>query len=137
MGVGGVGIDYLASVATFPEPDSKMRSETLEIQGGGNCGNALTGLARLGARTRVLSTIGTDPLGDNVVDEFQRDGVDTQFLQRVDDAATPFTYIIVDRLGAALRTLLAMSAATQHLQPARLVRIRRRAIDAASARRLR
>jgi sugar/nucleoside kinase (ribokinase family) len=99
VGIGGVGIDYLASVAKFPAPDEKMRSETLDIQGGGNCGNALTGLARLGVSAKVLSTIGTDPLGDKLMQEFERDGVSTQFLQRVSDAPTPFTYIIVDTQG--------------------------------------
>jgi sugar/nucleoside kinase (ribokinase family) len=99
VGVGGVGIDYLASVAMFPKPDQKLRTETLDIQGGGNCGNAMTGVARLGLQSRILSTVGTDSPGDAVVAEFQADGVSTEFLQRQEGAATPFTYIIVDEAG--------------------------------------
>lgn len=101
MGVGGVGIDYLASVATFPKPDQKLRTDMLGIQGGGNCGNSMTGVARLGLKSRILSTVGTDSLGDAVVSEFQEDGVSTEFLNRQEGAATPFTYIIVDESGAA------------------------------------
>jgi hypothetical protein len=100
VGVGGVGIDYLASVANFPKPDQKMRTENLEIQGGGNCGNALTGLSRLGVNAKVFSAIGDDAFGDAVREELEQDGVDVTFLQSEAGSATPFTFIIVDRLGA-------------------------------------
>ena len=99
VGVGGVGIDYLASVLMFPKPDQKLRTERLEAQGGGNCGNCLTATSRLGLSCRVVSTVGTDSLGDAVVSEFKADGVSTRFLTRQKGAATPFTYIIVDESG--------------------------------------
>jgi sugar/nucleoside kinase (ribokinase family) len=99
VGIGGAGIDYLASVGTFPEPDSKIRTDKLEKLGGGNCGNACTALARLGTHVRILSAVGDDVLGDNIVTEFEKDGVDTSFLHRDEGADTPFTYIIVDQLG--------------------------------------
>jgi hypothetical protein len=105
VGVGGVGIDYLASVATFPKPDQKLRTEMLGIQGGGNCGNSMTGVARLGLQCRILSTVGTDSLGDSVIAEFEADGVSTEFLNRQEGAATPFTYIIVDESGQFLIAL--------------------------------
>jgi hypothetical protein len=59
----------------------------------------MTGVARLGLQSRILSTVGTDSPGDAVVAEFQADGVSTEFLQRQEGAATPFTYIIVDEAG--------------------------------------
>ena len=31
MGVGSCGLDYLAVVARYPEPDTKLRTETLEV----------------------------------------------------------------------------------------------------------
>jgi hypothetical protein len=99
VGIGGAGIDYLASVGTFPEPDSKIRTDKLEKMGGGNCGNACTALSRLGTNVRILSAVGADLLGDNIVTEFEKDGVDTRFLHRDKGADTPFTYIIVDQLG--------------------------------------
>jgi len=42
VGVGSAGVDYLASVASFPEPDAKLRTDALDIQGGGNCGRGYT-----------------------------------------------------------------------------------------------
>ncbi len=100
-------MDFLASVASFPKPDDKLRTDKLEMQGGGNCGNALTAVARLFSglpghiRTavRVVSKIGTDAAGDAILKEFAADGIDTSnILVSADPAAkSPFTYIIVDR----------------------------------------
>eukprot|EP00959_Pyramimonas_sp_CCMP1952_P314502 6583672-Pyramimonas_sp.AAC.1 len=58
--MGGVGVDYLASVAAYPKADDKLRTEVLEVQGGGNCGNALTAIARLGATPFVITKINSD-----------------------------------------------------------------------------
>lgn len=32
LGVGSCGLDYLAVVARYPEPDAKLRTETLEVR---------------------------------------------------------------------------------------------------------
>ena len=55
VGVGSAGVDYLASIAAFPKPDQKLRTDAFETQGGGNCGNALTAVARLGLRPSILT----------------------------------------------------------------------------------
>ena len=70
VGVGSAGVDYLASVASFPEPDAKLRTDALEIQGGGNCGNALTAVARLGCAPRILTKLSDDAAGRAIVAEF-------------------------------------------------------------------
>ncbi|GAB4822038.1 hypothetical protein N2152v2_009084 [Parachlorella kessleri] len=99
VGMGGCGVDYLAQVAAFPQPDAKLRTEQLEVQGGGNCGNALTAAARLGLSASIVSKIGGDSLGDGIVAEFHGDAVGTAQLLRATGAPSPFTYIIVDRQG--------------------------------------
>ena len=32
VGVGSCGLDYLAAVARYPEPDTKLRTESLEVR---------------------------------------------------------------------------------------------------------
>jgi sugar/nucleoside kinase (ribokinase family) len=98
--MGSAGVDYLAQVASYPKPDEKLRTERLEAQGGGNCGNALTAAARLGLSPWIVTKIGDDGLGDGIISEFQRDGVATDCILRAPGAPSPFTYIIVDREGA-------------------------------------
>ncbi|KAK9822274.1 hypothetical protein WJX74_002061 [Apatococcus lobatus] len=100
VGMGGCGLDMLAQVATFPEPDTKSRTEQMETQGGGNAGNALTSAARLGlSRPALITKIGSDSVGDQILAELEGDGVDVSHVLRAPNAPSPFTYIIVDREG--------------------------------------
>uniref|UniRef100_A0A453RGB8 Carbohydrate kinase PfkB domain-containing protein n=1 Tax=Aegilops tauschii subsp. strangulata TaxID=200361 RepID=A0A453RGB8_AEGTS len=80
LGCGAVSVDYLATVASFPNPDDKIRSLALKVEGGGNAGNALTGAARLGLSPRIISKASNDALGKSILKELQDDGVDTSYM---------------------------------------------------------
>ncbi|WVY99109.1 hypothetical protein V8G54_031260 [Vigna mungo] len=80
VGCGGVSVDFLASVAAYPKPDDKIRTTNLKVQGGGNAGNALTCLARLGLNARLISKVADDSQGRGILDELRADGVDTSFI---------------------------------------------------------
>ncbi|CAL5005408.1 unnamed protein product [Urochloa decumbens] len=96
LGCGGISVDYLATVASFPNPDDKIRSLELKVQGGGNTGNALTAAARLGLRPRIISKVANDAQGKNILSELQADGIDTTYMLVAENGNSPFTYIIVD-----------------------------------------
>ena len=100
VGVGSAGVDYLASIAAFPKPDQKLRTDAFETQGGGNCGNALTAVARLGLRPSILTKLSDDGAGKAILDELRDDGVDTAHVVIEPGKSSPFTYIIVDREGS-------------------------------------
>ncbi len=72
----------------------------MQTQGGGNAGNALTAAARLGVcRPALLTKIGSDSVGDQILAELDGDGVEISHVLRAPNAPSPFTYIIVDREG--------------------------------------
>ncbi|KAK3123212.1 hypothetical protein QOZ80_8AG0626310 [Eleusine coracana subsp. coracana] len=96
LGCGGISTDYLATVASFPNPDDKIRSLALKMQGGGNVGNALTAAARLGLASRIISKVANDAMGRSILKELQEDGVDTSYMVVSEDGNSSFTYIIVD-----------------------------------------
>ncbi|XP_019709713.1 uncharacterized protein [Elaeis guineensis] len=96
LGCGAVSVDYLASVASFPKPDDKIRSTSLKVGGGGNTGNALTSAARLGLKPRIISKVASDAQGENALAELEADGVDTSYMVVSETGNSPFTYIIVD-----------------------------------------
>lgn len=96
VGCGGVSVDYLAAVASYPKPDDKIRSTSFQIQGGGNVGNALTCAARLGLKPRLISKVADDAQGRGILKELEDDGVDTSFFVVAPEGNSPFTYIIVD-----------------------------------------
>ncbi|KNA15178.1 hypothetical protein SOVF_100330 [Spinacia oleracea] len=96
LGCGGVVVDLLAAVASYPKPDDKIRSTSFQVQGGGNAGNALTCAARLGLNTRLISKVADDAQGRGILEELEADGVNTSFLVVSPEGNSPFTYIIVD-----------------------------------------
>lgn len=96
LGCGGAVLDLLAAVASFPNPDDKIRSTSFKVQGGGNAGNALTCAARLGLTPRLVSKVANDGQGKSILEELESDGVDTSFFIVSEEGNSPFTYIIVD-----------------------------------------
>lgn len=97
VGCGGLSVDYLACVASFPKPDDKIRTTSFEVQGGGCVGNALTAAARLGLTARVISKVADDGPGKQTVALLQADGIDTSHMVVAEGGNSPFTYIIVDK----------------------------------------
>ncbi|XP_024635133.1 ribokinase isoform X3 [Medicago truncatula] len=90
VGFGGVGVDLLATVESFPKPDTKNRTTQFKVQGGGNTGNALTCAARLGLKPRIISK------GRVLIEELEAEGVDTSSFVVSKEGTTPFSYIIID-----------------------------------------
>lgn len=99
VGLGGCGMDMLAQVGEFPAPDSKVRTTGLLMAGGGNTANTLTGVRRLGLPVRLLTKVGDDVNGGLVLEELERDGVDTAEVVRAEGVGTGFTYVIVEAKG--------------------------------------
>lgn len=96
LGCGAVSVDFLAAVASYPNPDDKIRSTSFEVQGGGNTGNALTCAARLGLTPRIISKVADDSQGKGLLEELEADGVNSSFMVVSEGGNSPFTYIIVD-----------------------------------------
>ncbi|XP_062079448.1 uncharacterized protein LOC133783843 [Humulus lupulus] len=96
VGLGAAGVDFLATVSSYPKPDDKIRSTSSMVQGGGNAGNALTCAARLGLNPRLASKVADDSQGKRLLEELEDDGVDTSFFAVAKGGISPFTYIIVD-----------------------------------------
>ncbi|XP_004290006.1 PREDICTED: ribokinase [Fragaria vesca subsp. vesca] len=97
LGVGSMGLDFLAAVSSYPKPDDKIRTTSLKVQGGGNASNALTCVARLGLSPRAISKVSDDTQGRGILEELQADGVDTSFVVVAEEGNSPFSYIIVDK----------------------------------------
>lgn len=96
LGLGIAGLDFIANVDHFPQPDEKMRSTDFFVFGGGNCGNTLTCVRRLGIPCAMACKLGQDSNGDAITKELNQDGIDTEFCIRKPLLNSPFSYIIVD-----------------------------------------
>lgn len=96
LSCGAVSVDFLATVASYPNPDDKIRSISSRVQGGGNAGNASTCMARLGLNPRLISKVANDPQGKGILEELEADGVDSSFIVVSEGGNSPFTYVMVD-----------------------------------------
>jgi sulfofructose kinase len=71
VGLGLVVVDLLAVVPAYPQVDTKLDIAASAIQSGGPVPTALTQLAKLGHRCRLLGRWGNDPFGKFVEHELR------------------------------------------------------------------
>jgi 2-dehydro-3-deoxygluconokinase len=96
------------------EPDGRYR------QGfGGDTSNAAVAAARLGARVRYLTQVGTDRFGDLLMALWQREEVDTVFVARHPTAATG-VYVVNHTQTGHVFTYLRAGSAASRMTPADL-----------------
>lgn len=95
VGLGLATLDYIAGLDHFPKPDEKCRTKNFCISGGGNCANTLAALSRLKCSTTLLSCIGDDSFGQQILDSLDQEHINTDHILRK-STQSPFSYIISD-----------------------------------------
>ena len=83
-----------APVERLPEPGELVETSRLELTIGGCASNCAVDMARLGLRTAVAGTVGTDVFGQFVQDTLEDAGVDCRCLISRDDVDTSGTLVI-------------------------------------------
>jgi len=108
--VGFSGLDFLGTVSSFPSPDDKIRTTSLNVIGGGNAANTAVAIARLGrssimernrnkerVRVRLVSKIGKDGNGQTIKRDLDDELlIDVQHVVETDSSPSTFVYVIVD-----------------------------------------
>ena len=99
-------------MATFcpPTGTSLANAESLIVDHGGAESNTCVGLARLGFRVAWVSKLGSDPLGDRVLEALQKEGLDTQWVIR--DHTRPTGIMVKDPVNRRVHYYRAGSAAS-------------------------
>ncbi len=80
--VGHASWDLIFEINHQPHSDEKMFAESLSSMGGGPAANAAVAVARLGGKSAFMGYLGTDDFGDMHLQEFEREGVYTDYLFR-------------------------------------------------------
>ncbi|MDD3335957.1 MAG: PfkB family carbohydrate kinase [Eubacteriales bacterium] len=97
IGIGSSVYDTLMVVDGFPTEDTKMQGIETKVQGGGPCATALVAAAKLGVSTAYMGTIGDDPFGRYMLDDFKAWGVDVTGVRRVPDAISFHSVVLLNR----------------------------------------
>lgn len=96
VGLGAAAMDTLAFVDAYPERDAKIRTSGITRVGGGNCANTMMQLAKLGNATAIVTKVGRDRDGLDIVNGLAKYNVNTNLIKYV-DGNSPSTYVIVDK----------------------------------------
>ena len=107
--VGGIVMDLIFEVPEWPVLRKAVQASAFIMQPGGKGLNQAVAAARLGAQVSVISAVGQDHLGDLLLAELEREGVDYQFVERRPGVDTDATCVIVEKgepgfIGAKLAT---------------------------------
>ena len=110
--MGFCGVDYIGTVSSFPNPDDKVRTESLIITGGGNAGNTACCIGKLASvfekdymsshhedylECAILTKVGDDSNGKMVREGLEDFFVNTERICVSSTSPTGFVYVIVDK----------------------------------------
>ena len=93
-----VGLAVQDLVFVMGEPvllGEKNFASALGSVGGGPAANAAVAVARLGGSPRLVSVLGVDAIGDEIVAELTANGVDCSEVRRVTDAPSPLSAVVI------------------------------------------
>lgn len=101
IGIGSSVYDTLMVVDGFPTEDTKMQGVETKVQGGGPCATALVAARKLGITSAYMGTIGDDPFGRFMLDDFEKWGVSTAYIRRVPDAVSFHAVVLLNQKTAS------------------------------------
>ena len=100
VGFGALNVDKLFKVNRLAkEEDESFIKESVESCGG-SAANAIVGLARLGCKTGYIGKVANDREGDLLINDFQKENVDTMAVIRSDTGRSGLVMGFVDKTGA-------------------------------------
>jgi len=94
--------DMVFAVDDLPTGGGKVLASDLVEVGGGVAANAAVTVACLGGRAALLTRLGDDRVGDAIVEELSRLGVDLTDTLRAAGHRSPLSAVLVDRSGERL-----------------------------------
>ncbi|MCJ7651165.1 MAG: carbohydrate kinase family protein [Candidatus Lokiarchaeota archaeon] len=95
VGLGEVVVDWVAEIPHFPKPDEKINALSENIFPGGVTANYLVAVARLGGKSGFIGAVGSDPYGDFLISDFNKEKVDTNWTIKKKDKKTPVNFIFI------------------------------------------
>lgn len=93
-------LDLIFKVDTLPNKGEKYQATAGVLSGGGNAGNAAVAVARLGGEVSIFSVVGQDEVASLIIDGLQKENVNTQPMQQLEQFHSSFSAIQIDKSGA-------------------------------------
>jgi sulfofructose kinase len=105
FGVGQCSLDYIGTVESFPDPDSKCALSELIVEGGGPVATALVALARWGVRCAFAGVAGDDPCGVRIKESLEAEGIDIRGMVVRGGEESQVAFIVAEPRAEGRRTV--------------------------------
>jgi len=114
--IGSNMVDLITYIDRMPEQGETLEAPDFAMGCGGKGANQAVAAAKLGADVLMLSKVGDDMFADNTLANFQRFGIDTQYVARVPGVSSGVAPIFVQ--SDSHNSILIVKGANAHLKPA-------------------
>ncbi len=97
LGLGAVTVDFVGTVAAWPDRGVKTMLDRLTICDGGLVGTALVAVSRLGGKAAFTGKLGRSEMARRAVEALRRESVDTSLVIETKDAEPIVALLLIDR----------------------------------------
>lgn len=98
--IAGVAVvDFIMMMDEMPRLAEKYRAKDSAIVGGGCAANAAVAIARLGGKAHLAARLGADAIGDMIINDLKREGVDCDGVKRFDGCRSSYSSVFLDADG--------------------------------------
>lgn len=92
--VGSINMDLVTSVKKVPVAGETVMGETFATMPGGKGANQAVAAARLGAEVSMIGCLGSDYLGDGLLEVLKKEGIRTEAVKRVEGSSGTASIIL-------------------------------------------
>lgn len=117
--VGSSNTDMIIQVDKIPVPGETVLGGKFSTAAGGKGANQAVAAARAGGNVTFIAAVGNDALGVQAIEGFRRDGINVEYIKRVDDVASGVALIFVGKDGE--NSIAVASGANANLDPVSIV----------------
>ena len=97
--IGSSNTDMVLKTSRFPKPGETILGGDFFVFQGGKGANQAVAAARLGGAVSFICKVGNDSFGNNAIDGYIKDGIDTSAILRSDTAPTGVAIITINAAG--------------------------------------
>jgi len=120
VAVGSSNFDMVVKAEHMPKEGESMLASNLKFFPGGKGANQAVGVARLGAKTTFIGSVGQDMIGDFLIQGLVSNSIDTTHVKRDKERATGCAFIMLFPNGN--NTIIVDASANFSLTPADIER---------------
>lgn len=113
--IGSNMVDLTSYITRMPRLGETLEAPSFAIGPGGKGANQAVAASRCGCEVWMVSKVGSDVFADNTIANFQKEGVHTRYVQKVEGLSSGVAPIFVDEAGN--NSILIIKGANNALKP--------------------